>query len=271
MANDAGGAHAPNGRRVSGVPRLRTARREKASHLTVELAGVPLSVTVIRSAGRRKTVSIAVDGDAVRVRAPMAATDAELSNLLCRRVGWIQARLGARSARPEPPALVSAGRVPYLGRSLTLVIEACRTGRPAAQLHGDLLRITVPGPTPAEEHQERVRRALVVWYRARALAELPRMVSDWSAVSGHTPARVLIRDQRRRWGSCAPDGTIRLNWRLILTEPRLAQYVVVHELAHLRHRHHQPPFWEEVARIMPDYQERRRLLSKVGHELLASL
>jgi predicted metal-dependent hydrolase len=79
---------------------------------------------------------------------------------------------------------------------------------------------------------------------------------------------MLIRNQHRRWGSCGPDGTVRLNWRLILLEPRLAEYVVVHELAHLRHRHHQAPFWQEVSRLMPDYLDRRRELSAAGRQLV---
>jgi predicted metal-dependent hydrolase len=76
-----------------------------------------------------------------------------------------------------------------------------------------------------------------------------------------------MRDQKRRWGSCSPDGTIRLNWRLVLLESALAEYVVVHELAHLRHRHHQESFWQEVARLVPDHVSRRRQLRDAGKGL----
>ena len=76
--------------------------------------------------------------------------------------------------------------------------------------------------------------------------------------------RVLVRDQRRRWGSCATDGTIRLNWRLIMLEPDLADYVICHELVHLRHRHHQASFWAEVAALIADHRERRKRLNVVA-------
>ena len=79
--------------------------------------------------------------------------------------------------------------------------------------------------------------------------------------------RVLIRDQRRRWGSCAPDGTLRFNWRAMMLEPALVEYIVVHELAHLSIKNHGPDFWGLVVRAMPDAQQRRQRLREAGHLL----
>ena len=78
---------------------------------------------------------------------------------------------------------------------------------------------------------------------------------------------VLIRDQRQRWGSCAPDGTLRFNWRVVMLEPPLAEYVVVHELAHLKVGSHSSEYWALVSSLLPDAQRRRRWLREAGRIL----
>ena len=75
---------------------------------------------------------------------------------------------------------------------------------------------------------------------------------------------ILIRDQRQRWGSCAPDGTLRFNWRAMMLKQSLIEYVVVHELAHLTHRNHSADYWNLVSHVMPDAQQRRRSLRGGG-------
>ena len=79
--------------------------------------------------------------------------------------------------------------------------------------------------------------------------------------------RVLVRDQRSRWGSCSSDGTLRFSWRLGMVAPDLIDSVVVHELAHLEVMNHSPAFWEVVLKAMPDARERRKRLNEVGRVL----
>ncbi|MCY4560018.1 MAG: M48 family metallopeptidase, partial [Chloroflexi bacterium] len=75
------------------------------------------------------------------------------------------------------------------------------------------------------------------------------------------------RNQRRRWGSCAADGTLRFNWRVMLLEPALIDYIVVHELAHLTHMNHSPAFWELVCQTIPDARHRRKRLRETSRAL----
>ncbi len=81
--------------------------------------------------------------------------------------------------------------------------------------------------------------------------------------------RIAIRDQRTRWGSCSSRGTLSFNWRLVLAPPEVAEYVVVHELCHLREPNHSPRFWQLVADARPGYREQRRWLAEHGWELQA--
>lgn len=105
------------------------------------------------------------------------------------------------------------------------------------------------------------------WYKARASERLLVRTEYWAQRAGYAPTAVLVRDQRQRWGSCSPDGTLRFNWRIVMAAPALIDYVVVHELAHLRQRTHSAAFWIEVARLIPDYLLRRSRLKEVGPTL----
>ena len=129
-------------------------------------------------------------------------------------------------------------------------------------------RVTAPQGLEDGERSEEVRRTVVAWYRARAAEWLADGVGRWlpRLGPGEKP-RILIRDQRRRWGSCAPDGTLRFNWRVMMLEPALIEYIVVHELAHLTVRNHSPDFWAVVSGAMPDAYQRRRRLREAGRAL----
>ena len=130
--------------------------------------------------------------------------------------------------------------------------------RHVAWVTGQRERLTAPG-LPAEE---RLR------LRARAVEELPvrlRALADEHGVTGLT--RVSIRNQRTRWGSCGRDGHITLNWRLVLMPPAVRDYVLIHELMHLRRMDHSPAYWQLVAQACPSYSEARAWLRANGRTL----
>lgn len=95
-----------------------------------------------------------------------------------------------------------------------------------------------------------------------ALQVIPKRVAYYAARMGVTYGRITIREQKTRWGSCSSKGNLNFNWKLVLTEPELLDYVVVHELAHRIEMNHSADFWEIVEREMPDYKERRRRLKE---------
>ena len=153
-------------------------------------------------------------------------------------------------------------------RSDRLVVEPTNARSLAVRFDHWRFWIAVPDKLDDSERSERIRRAVVAWYRTRAAERLPATVERWwpQLGNGNAPP-VLIRDQRQRWGSCAPDGTLRPNWRAMMLQPALIEYIVVHELAHLTHKNHSPEFWALVAKAMPDAQHRRRRLREAGRLL----
>lgn len=96
--------------------------------------------------------------------------------------------------------------------------------------------------------------------RRQAARDLPERLAELARLHGFTVSAVSVRNQRTRWGSCSPTGRISLNWRLIQVPPDVRDYVLLHELAHLRHPNHSPRFWREVASLCPGHADARRWL-----------
>jgi predicted metal-dependent hydrolase len=103
--------------------------------------------------------------------------------------------------------------------------------------------------------------------RMRARQELPARLHELAALHGLTVSRVSVRNQRRRWGSCARNGHICLNWRLVTMPEWVRDYVMIHELMHLKRLDHSPKFWKLVAAACPNYQDARRWLREHQHRL----
>jgi len=115
------------------------------------------------------------------------------------------------------------------------------------------VRQTLPVDLPEEEQRA---------YRARARRELPARLLELAAIAGVTVRKVSVRNQRQRWGSCSPSGLICLNWRLITMPGWVRDYVLYHELMHLKRMDHSPAFWKLVAQVCPRYRDARRWLRR---------
>lgn len=210
-----------------------------------------------------------MDGNGVHLSAPLTTPDSELRAIIQKRANWIVRHASEPSLQHPPKQFVSGETLPYLGRNVRLIVKSSDEARfPKVHFDHWSFRLTVPKNLDSNERYDRLRRTIVTWYREHASKRLADSVGHWHRRLGIAKeTRMLIRDQHRRWGSCAPDGTLRLNWRIVMLEPALIEYVVVHELVHLIHRNHSPDFWRVVFNAMPDAQRRRRRLREVGRTL----
>ncbi len=109
--------------------------------------------------------------------------------------------------------------------------------------------------------------ALEKRYRKVAKEYIPQRVAYFCQFTGGSYEKVVIRDQKTRWGSCSSNKTLSFNYRLMLAPPKILDYVVVHELCHLQHMNHSPDFWNAVEKVLPDYRESRKWLKEHGHTL----
>lgn len=224
----------------------------------VQFGTTRLPYAVARSE-RRTTVSILVDADhGVVLRAPVGVPLHRLDQVVRAKGAWIKDRLrGTGYAQPAltPREFVSGESFLYLGRQYLLRVRA---GHDGVRLQGG--HLLVGG-------ERELRGVLVAWYREHARVRLQERVGCWAEKLGLEPPALLIREQRRRWGSCDPAGVVRLNWRVVQAPMRLVDYVVAHELIHLEHRDHNRAFWAALGRLMPDYEARREALRVLGPRL----
>ena len=235
---------------------------------SVRFGNTTIGYEVRRSERRRKTVQITMDGGGVQVAAPIATPDDALQAIVRKRAPWILRHASMSMLEAAPKRFVSGETLPYLGRNVRIVVEPEDVPSPEVRFDHWRFRVAVPKTMDANERYEPIRRAVVRWYRYRAAERLSDAVERWWPRLGQGEmSRVLIRDQRQRWGSCAPDGTLRFNWRAVMLKPALIEYVVAHELAHLTHRNHSTEFWGLVAEAMPDAQQRRQRLREAGRTL----
>ena len=235
---------------------------------SVRFGDTTIEYQVRRSQRRKKTVQITVDGAGVQVAAPVATPDDEIQAMVRKRAPWILRNAADAQLVAAPKRLVSGETLPYLGKNVRIVIEPADVRYAQVRFHHWRFRIAVPRTMPDDQRYETIRRAIIGWYRQRAAVRMEDSVARWWPRFGDADQpRVLIRNQRQRWGSCAPDGTLRFNWRVVMLEPALAEFVVVHELAHLSVKNHSPDFWALVTAALPDAQHRRRRLREAGRSL----
>jgi len=208
---------------------------------------------------RRKTMQISVERSGeLALAAPPHVDDARLRAFVLEKRFWIYTKLAEkdRLLRQVPrKAFVGGEGFLYLGRShrLKLVNKQVVPLKLAAGRFC-LRRDAIP----------RAREHFIQWYSDRAKAWLSARVAEYQSRMGVEPAGVRVQDLGYRWGSCGKGDWLYFHWKAILLPARIAEYVVIHEIAHLHERHHSPAFWLRVERAMPDYAQRKAWLAEHG-------
>jgi predicted metal-dependent hydrolase len=159
----------------------------------------------------------------------------------------------AERAHGTPPRVWGDGHQVLLGGRLVRLTRG--SGRPGVVEQGDRLDVT-----PRSRDGDDLRPMVTAWMLARARHLLPPRLLTLAAQFDLDVTHVSVRNQRARWGSCATGGRISLNWRLIQTPDEVRDYVLIHELMHLRQPNHSARFWALVARACPGYEASRRWL-----------
>jgi predicted metal-dependent hydrolase len=208
---------------------------------------------------------LTVEGEVgVLVAAPVEMPLEQIETVVRRRAAWVLRNTTPAMLRVHPRQFVSGESVLYLGRRVRIAVADADIRAPQIRFRHWSFDVLAPRRLSGEVRRAAIKRAFVRWFKARALDRLSARVKRWAATLGQSPAELLIRDQRQRWASCSADGTIRFNWRVIMAEPAIVDYVVVHELVHLAVRNHSTAFWANLAAVIPDYMIRRRRLREIG-------
>jgi predicted metal-dependent hydrolase len=234
----------------------------------VTFGDTTIEYEVRRSRRRKKTVEISLNGGGVRVAVPWKMSNDEVRDIVLKRAPWILKHMAEEQDATPARRFVSGETLSYMGRNVSLVVEPADVRSTVVRFDHWRFLVSVPHDMVADDRNEAIHRGIVEWYRARAMARLSEYVDRWWGRLGRgIKSRILIGDQKRRWGSCAADGTLRFNWRVMMLEPSLIEYVVVHELAHLTHLNHSADYWGLVASVMPDVNQRRQRIREAGQTL----
>jgi predicted metal-dependent hydrolase len=222
----------------------------------------------IRRSARARRLRIAVRPGGVEVVAPRRMRDADIAAFVEQSRAWIDAKLAALqrvlAAHPGSTRLIDGSTILYRGEPVQLRVRA--GARPQVR-EGCGIELTVPAALGDVDGEAVVERVLTRWLRWSAQNDALLYVHRHGRRHDLMPAAVRIKQQKRLWGSCTAKGAINLNWRLILAPPAVFEYVVVHELCHLREPNHQAPFWRLVGHILPGFERQRRWLRANGHLL----
>jgi predicted metal-dependent hydrolase len=211
---------------------------------------IPLD-KIVRS--RRRTIALIVTPEArVIVRAPLKAPAALIDAFVREHHGWIKKKVAEMKERPQGVAhAYEEGEVFwFLGRPYPLHIVDDGNAAIGRTDRLCVSRSLVPD----------IRMAVKRWYAAEAAKEIRSRCMWFSMMTGYSPASVRITDARQRWGSCTHTGGLNFSWRLIQAPLEIVDYVIVHELVHLRQPDHSRKFWAKVEALMPDYPRRREWL-----------
>jgi predicted metal-dependent hydrolase len=222
----------------------------------------------LRRSARARRLRITVRPGGVEVVAPRRMRDADIAAFVEQSRAWIDAKLAALqrvlAAHPGSTRLIDGSSILYRGEPVQLRVRA--GARP--QVREDRgIEVTVPAALAGADREPVVERMLMRWLRWSAQNDALLYVHRHGRRHDLTPAAVRIKEHKRLWGSCTAKRAINLNWRLILAPPAVFEYVVVHELCHLREPNHQAPFWRLVGEILPGFEQQRRWLRTNGHLL----
>jgi predicted metal-dependent hydrolase len=206
---------------------------------------------IVRS--RRRTIALVITPDArLIVRAPHRVPDAMIDEMIREKSGWIRKKLAEMRERPQATVhQYEEGEIFFfLGRPYPLHFTGDDSGTIERT---DRLCV-------CQTLRPDIRRRLKEWYGEEAKKEIHARCMWFSLTTGYVPASIRISDARERWGSCTHKGGVNFSWRLVQAPLEIVDYVIVHELVHIRQHDHSKKFWAKVIEIMPDYERRRKWL-----------
>jgi predicted metal-dependent hydrolase len=231
----------------------------------VMLSGVHVAYAFRR--GKRRTIGFSVGAEGLAVSAPSWVPLREIDRAVEEKSDWILRKLQETRQRHQQLQATridwrDGAELPYLGQTVRLELDPGHRFGSGEELQGEgdqrRLRLGLPHAASAEQ----IRDAAQAWLMRRARAFFEQRLNHFAPQLGVQWTRLSLSSAATRWGSASAEGAIRLHWRLIHFSPQVIDYVVVHELSHLRVMDHSPRFWQTVGTVVPDYRQLRQQLKE---------
>jgi len=219
----------------------------------------------------RRSIGFAIDSTGLTITAPRWVTLADIETAITEKQRWIFTKLIEWQTRVEQRALPKidwkdGAEVPYLGQPVRV-----KLGAPQGTLAFSADDAALQVPLPLQADPQQIKDRVQGWLQGEAKRLFGERLAIYAEKLGVNYRTYALSSAATRWGSCSSDGKIRLNWRLIHFPLSIIDYVVAHELAHLREMNHSPRFWQTVESIFPEFREARQTLKSHPPELLPTL
>ncbi|MBM7556774.1 M48 family metallopeptidase [Halanaerobacter jeridensis] len=238
---------------------------------TFQYGTTTINYQVVRS--NRKTVGLEVSiEDGVKIRAPKRLSQAEIESIVEKKAEWIlkkQNKLSDVKPAPNPKEFLSGEKLPYLGRRYRIKLqESDNVKQVKVKLYqGKFWLMISKSVAEADDRRELIREEVIQWYRSHADAKIKERVKKYQQQIGEEPNAIKVKKQKKRWGSCSSKRNLNFNWKLIMAPMSVIDYLVVHELAHLKYPNHSKEFWQLVEAVIPNYEEKQEWLRINGRRL----
>ncbi len=210
----------------------------------------------------RKTIGLKISLDGLTVHAPKLLLVRQIEQLLQEKAHWIQQKLAKLADSFVPPITWQADEpLLYLGNDIVLSVEQTQRNQ-RTNLVEDTLKVKLTNPTP-----EQIAKQVMQWYQKQAAPDFDKRLALFARKLGVATPPLKLSNAKTRWGSCNSKGVIRLSWRLIQAPPAMINYVVCHELAHLKEMNHSPRFYAVLSQLMPEHRPVEKALDNFSAQL----
>ena len=214
----------------------------------------------------RRTVGLKITENGLVVHAPKRIFAFQLNQILQEKSNWILNKLQAREANKiDKIQWVDGEHLLYLGQDIQLKLVACINSKHKKSTHFERNELVIHAP--AANIHEACRASVLMWYKRTAFLDFTRRVEVFAAKLGVPTPPLTISNAQSRWGSCNSRGEVRLSWRLLQTPPHIINYVICHELAHLKQMNHSPKFYAVVESLFPNYKAAEKELKLLSPQL----
>lgn len=220
---------------------------------------------------KRKTIGIIIDRNGeVKIHAPYRASNSQICEVVRKKADWIERKvieIKARNSKLICRQFVGGEKILYLGKEYILQIVEKDSGRSDVIIHEGTVTVYISPGLSDESRKETIKEALIKWYKRHFSEIVKERLENYSLQLKAAPIKVVIKNQKTMWGSCSQKGNINLNWRLVMAPVEIIDYVIVHELCHLKVMNHSKEFWNLVASTLPNFHESKNWLKINGNRL----
>lgn len=237
----------------------------------IKLGNKLINYKIIRT--NRKTMGIIVDHKRnLIVRSPKNTAATKIEEVLKKKTTWILSKLKEMDKikpAPKEKEFMTGEKLPYLGRRYRLEVNPAENSKVEVKLYQGKFIINYPFELEDQEQRRReeIKDALVDWYREHAKEKINERVDKYKVKLDVEPNNVVVKKQKKRWGSCSSKNNLNFNWKIIMAPMSIVDYLIVHELTHLIHDNHSRDFWATVAAVIPDIKEKKEWLKVNGRRL----